>query len=182
MMMSLTKWLSGTMAMVLLVGNAAAADTVAVGKVKSINAGNKTFILTDAADKEHTFKLGDALVVNRAGKESKSDLKSGDAINVCYDKGVFTWTAHYILVQEGASKNSELVRGNVKNYDVSKKELTFTNEVKTDSTYPMGDALVRFNMENAKIDGVKIGDHALLIVDMVEGTPTLRSVMFDRAK
>lgn len=181
-MMSLTKWLGATTAMVLWVGNAAAADTVAVGKVKSINADNKTFILTDATDKEHTFKFGDALVINRAGKESKSDLKSGDAINVCYDKGVFTWTAHYILVQEGKSKNSELVRGNVKGYDAGKKELTFTNEVKTDATYAMGEATVRFNMENAKIEGVKIGDHALLIVDMVEGTPTLRSVMVDRAR
>jgi hypothetical protein len=170
------------MAIVLWVGNAAAADTVAIGKVKSINADNKTFILTDAADKEHTFKLGDALVVNRAGKEGKSDLKSGDAINVGYDKGTFTKTAHYILVQDGTSKNCALVRGNVKGYDVGKKELTFTNEVKTDATYSMGEATVRFNMENAKIDNVTIGDHALLIVDMVEGTPTLRSVMVDRAK
>ena len=122
------------------------------------------------------------MVVNRAGKESNSDLKSGDAIHIGYDKGIFTKTAHYILVQEGASKNSELVRGNVKSYDADKKELTFTNEVKTDATYSMGEATVRFKMENAKIESIKIGDHALLIVDMVEGTPTLRSVMVDRAK
>jgi len=180
--MCLTKWLSTTLAIALMAGSVAAADTVASGKVKSIDADNKTFVLVDSADKEHTFKLADNLVVNRAGKESKSDLKAGDAVNVCYDKGVFTWTAHYILVQEGASKNSELIRGNVKGYDAGKKELAFTNEVKKDSTYSMGKAMVRVNMEDSAIENIKIGDHALLIVDMVEGTPTLRSVMVDRAK
>ena len=104
------------------------------------------------AGKDFTFKLGDNLVVNRAGKESKSDLKSGDAINVCYDKGIFTWTAHYILVQEGTAKNSELICGNVKSYDAAKKMLSFTNEDKKDSTYPMGNAMVRLNMADAKID------------------------------
>ena len=178
----LTKWLSATLAIALMASTAAAADTVASGKVKSINADNKTFVLTDSADKDFTFKLGDNLVVNRAGKESKSDLKAGDAINVCYDKGIIKWTAHYILVQEGTSKNSELIHGNVKSYDADKKELTFTNEVKKDSTYSMGKAMVRLNMEDTKIENVKIGDHALLIVNTVEGKSTLRSVMVERAK
>jgi Cu/Ag efflux protein CusF len=182
MMMCHTKWLSATLAIALLASAAAAADTVAGGKVKSINADNKTFVLTDAADKDVTFKLGDKVVVNRAGKESKNDLKAGDAINVCYDKGVSTWTAHYILVQEGTSKNNELIRGNVKSYDADKKELTLTNEVKKDLTYSMGKALVRLNMEDTTMDNVKIGDHALLIVDVVEGKSTLQSVMIDRAK
>ncbi len=179
-MMRLTKWFTATMAIALLASTAAAADTVASGKVKSIDADNKTFVLTDSADKDHTFKLGDKLVVNRAGQESKSDLRTGDAINVCYNKGTFTWTAHYILVQEGTAKNSALIRGSVKGYDADKKELTFTNEANKDSTYSMGKASVRFNMEDMKIENVKIGDHALLIVDTIEGTPTLRSVMVDR--
>jgi Cu/Ag efflux protein CusF len=170
------------MAIALLASTASAADTVASGKVKSINADDKAFVLTDSADKDFTFKFGTHLVINRAGKESKSDLKTGDAISVCYDKGVLSWTAHYILVQEGASKNSELIRGNVKAYDADKNELTFTNEVKKDSTYAMGKAMVRVNMEDSKIEKVKIGDHALLIVDTVEGKPTLQSVMVDRAK
>ena len=180
--MSLSKWLSAPLAIALLASIAAAADTVVGGKVKSINADNKTFVLTDAADKDFTFKLGENLVVNREGKESKSDLKAGDAINICYDKGTFTWTAHYILVQDGTSKNSELIRGNVKGYDADRKELTFTNEAKKDSTYSMGKALVRLNMEDSAIENVKIGDHALLIVNTVEGNSTLRSVMVDRAK
>ena len=56
-----------------------------------------------------------------------------------------------------------------------------TNRVKKDSTYPMGKAIVRTNMADAKIASVKIGDDALLIVDTVEGKATLRSVMVDRA-
>jgi Cu/Ag efflux protein CusF len=179
-MMCFTKWLGATMAVALLAGSAMATDTVASGKVKSINAENKTFVLTDAADKDHTFKLGDNLVVNREGKEGKSDLKSGDAVNIGYDKGLLTWTANYILVQEGTSKNSELIRGNVKGYDADKKELTFTNEAKRDSTYPLGNALVRRNMEDTKIENVKIGDAVLLIVDTAEGKTTLQSVMVDR--
>jgi len=181
-MMCLTKWLSPALAIALLAGAAAAADTVAGGKVKSINADNKTFILTDAADKDHTFTLGAKVVVNRAGKEGRNDLKAGDAIHICYDKGADAWTAHYILVQEGASKNNALIRGNVKSYDADKNELTFTNEVKKDSTYSVGKAQVRRNMEDARIDSVKNGDMALLIVETIDGKAILQSVMLDRAK
>jgi Cu/Ag efflux protein CusF len=181
MMKFLTKWLSATMAIALLAGTVAAADTVASGKVKSINADNKTFVLTDSAGKDFTFTLGDNVVVNRAGKEGNNGLKTGDAINTCYDKGVTTWTAHYILVQDGGSRNSELVRGTVKGYDADKKELTITNENKKESTYSMGNAPVRRNMEDCKIEAVRIGEHVLLIVDTVDGKPTLQSVMVDRA-
>jgi len=166
----------------LLANIAAAADKVAAGKVKSIDADKKAFVLTDSTAKDFTFKLGDHVVVNRAGKESKSDLKAGDAINVCYDKGTLAWTAHYILVQEGAALNNELIRGTVKSYDADKKELTFTSDVKKDSTYSMGKAMVRVNMEDTKIENVKIGDHALIIVDTAATKSTLRSVMVDRAK
>ena len=55
-------------------------------------------------------------------------------------------------------------------------------DVKNDSTYSMGKAMVRVNMENAKIENIKTGDHALIIVDTVEGKSTLRSVMVHRAK
>jgi hypothetical protein len=180
--MSLTKWAGTALAIALLANVAAAADTVATGKVKSINADNKTFIVTDANDKEHTFTFGDKVVVNRDGKETKSDLKAGDAVNICYEPGVLTWTAHYILVQEGTAKNSELIRGNIKSYDAGTNDLIFTNQAKTDSTYKVGKATVRFNMENSTLQNVKIGDHALLIVNMVENRPTLQSVMVDRAK
>lgn len=180
--MCLSKWIGVTLAITLMAGAAAAADTVSGGKIKSINAENKTFVLTDSANKDFTFKIGDNLIVNRAGKESKSDLKTGDAISVCYDPGTFTWTAHYVLVQEGTSKNCDLISGSVKGYDAGKKELTFTSEVKKDSTFEMGKAIVRLNMVDSSMDNVKIGDRALLIVDTVAGKATLQSVMVQRVK
>lgn len=181
-MMSLAKGFSAVVAIALLASTAAATDTISSGKVKSINAENKTFVLTDSAGKDFTFKLDDNLVVNVNGKETKSDLKAGQWIDVGYDKGLLTWTAHYILVREGTSKNCDLIRGNVKSYDAAKKELTFTNEDKKDSTYAMGSAMVRINMENAMMENVGIGAHALLIVDTVAGKSTLQSVMVDRVK
>ncbi len=180
-MMSLTKWVSATVATILLAGAALGADTVAGGKVKSVNADNKTFVLTDSADKDFTFNLGDGVVVNRAGKEGKSALKAGDAISVCYDKGVKNWTVHYILVQDASAKNCELVRGTFKSYDAEKKQMLFNGEgSKTATTYEMGDANVRLNMKASKISAIESGDHALLIVDTTATRPTLRSVMVDR--
>ena len=155
---------------------------VASGKVKSVNADNKSFVLTDSANSDFTIKLGDNLVVNRAGKETKSDLKAGDPIYVYYDKGLVHWTAQYILIQEGASKNCTLIHCSVKGYDPAKKTLTITDANKKDSTYAVGDAKVRLNMADSKIEDVTIGDHALLIEDTVEGRAILRSVMVNRAK
>ena len=126
-MKSFSKWFSAMAAVVLLAGPAVAADAIAAGKVKAINADKKEFVLTDSAGKDWTIKLGDNVVINRGGKESKSDLNAGDTVNVCYDKGLLTWTAHYILVQEGDTKNCELVHGTVKSYDADKKQVTFTD-------------------------------------------------------
>jgi ribosomal 50S subunit-recycling heat shock protein len=181
-MMCIAKWISATLAVALMASTVAAADRVSGGKVKSINADNKTFVLTDSANKDWSIKLGDKVVVNRAGEESKSDLKVGDVINVCYDKGTFTWTAHYILVQEGKTKSWDLVTGSVKSYSAEKKELIFSHDGGKDSTYAVGTAPVRLNMADSKIEAVKIGDHALVIVEMVGTTPTLRSVMVQRTK
>lgn len=181
-MMSLSKLGCALVAITLSVGVVAAADVVTSGKIKSVNADNKSFVMTDAADKDYTFKLGDSLVINRSGKESKSDLKAGDPISVCYETGVFSWTAHYILINEGDAKNSKLVRGNVKSYDPETKELAVTSENAKDKdlTFAVGAAAVRLNMKDSKIADIKIGDHALLIVDMVGDKSTLRSVMVDR--
>jgi hypothetical protein len=181
-MMIFSKWIATSMAVAVMASPVFSAETVASGKVKSIDAGAKTFILTDSNDKDFTFSFGETLLVNREGKESKSDLKAGDAIYVCYDKGLIHRTAHYILVQEGEMKNCVLVRGNIKSFDASKKEMTFTNEEKKDVAYAMGDAKVRFNREDGKIENVTIGEPALLIVDNTDDKRVLRCVMVDRAK
>ncbi len=178
--MSLTKWASATFAIVLLAGSVVAAEnTIARGKVKSFDPDKKTFVVTDSSDKDITFTFDDSFVVNREGKEGKSDLKAGDPINVCHEKG--KGMAHYVLVQEGKCKNCELIQGSVKGYDADSKVLTFTNESDKTSRYSMGEAKVRLNMEATKIDNVKNGDHALLIVDTVDGKPILWSLMIERA-
>jgi hypothetical protein len=180
-MMFLSRLVSATVATVLLAGTALGDDAVGAGKVKSINTDDKTFVLTDSADKDWTFSFGEQTVVNRNGKESKNGPKAGDAINVCYDKGPKTLTAHYILIQEGTTKNCELLRGSVKSYDANSKKLVFTGQnVKDSASYSMGNAQVRVNMKDSKIEAIENGDRALIIVETTGATPTLRSVMVDR--
>lgn len=179
-MMSFSKWIMTLAATVLLAGTASSADTISAGRVKAIHSDKQQFILTDAAGKDWTLKLGDNVVINRGGKESKSDLKADDVVNVCYDKGLLTWTAQYILVQEGDSKNCELRHGTIKSYDVDKKQLAFTDAQGTDLSFTMGNAKVRLNKEDSKVENVKIGDHALAIVEKSGDKETLRCLMVQR--
>lgn len=178
--MCLSKWITALAATVLLAGTATSADAISAGKIKAVNADKKEFVLTDAAGKDSTFKLGDNVVINRGGKESKSDLKADDTVNICYDKGVLTWTAQYILVQEGDSKNCELLHGTVKGYDVDKKQLAFTDAQGKELSFVMGDAKVRLNKADSKIENVKIGDHALAIVEKIGDKETLKCLMVNR--
>jgi hypothetical protein len=179
-MMCFSKWVSAVTAIVLLAGTTLAAEAVTYGKVKAINEGKKEVVLTDSDGKEHTFKLADNVIINRHGKESQTDLKDGDAVNVMFDKGVVTWTAHYFLVTDGDRKTWELMVGTVKSYDPAKKDLVFTDESGKEWTFPMGDAKVRLNREDSKIENIKIGDHALVIVDKMGDKATLKSVMVER--
>jgi hypothetical protein len=167
-------------AIVFLSGPALAADAVAAGKIKGVHAEKKEFILTDSDGKDWTFKVGENVVINRGGKESQSDLNAGDPVNVCYDKGLLTWTAHYILVQEGDTKDCTLVSGTVKNYDGDKKQVTFTDHKEKDWTFPMGKAKVRLNKEDSKIENIKIGDHALAITEKAGEETHLKCLMIDR--
>jgi hypothetical protein len=174
-----SKWVCALVATALLAGATMAGEAVATGKVKAINADKKEFVLTDPAGKDFTLKLGDAVVINRGGKETTSDLKAGDAVSVMYDKGVLTWTAEYILVQDGTNKNCELVHGTIKSYDPSKKQLAFAGHAK-EWTFAMGDAKVRLNMQESKVDDVKIGDNAIAVVETIGDKSTLKSLMVER--
>ena len=178
-MKSFSKWFSALAALVLLAGPAVAGDAIAAGRVKGIHADKKEFVLTDSAGKDWTIKLGDTVIINRGGKESESGLNAGDPVNVCYHKGPLTWTAHYILVQEGGAKNRWLMHGTVKNYNADKKELTFTDQA-SDWTFPMGDVKVRLNREDSKIGHIKIGDKALAIVEKIGEVTTLECLMIER--
>jgi Cu/Ag efflux protein CusF len=181
-MKSLSKCVGAVALVALLAGSAAAAETLAMGKVKSVDTEKKQFILTDGADKEFTVQLAEDVVVNRGGKEGPSELKAGDAISICGDKGAQKWTAHYILVKEGDTKDSQLVLGAFKNYDADKKEFTFTDRQGKDWTHGMAEAKVRLNMQDSKIEDIKAGDNTLAIVDEVGGKMTLKAVMVQRSK
>lgn len=180
-MMSFMKSIGALAVVAVLSGSAAAADTLAAGTVKSVNAEKKQFVLTDGAEKDFKVQFGEDVVINRGGKEGTNVLKPGDAVSICYDKGVLTWTAHYILVKEGDTKDSQLIRGSFKNYDADKKEFTFTDGQGKDWTHRMAEAKVRLNMQPSKIEDIKIGDNTLAIIDQVDGKSTLKAVMVQRA-
>jgi Cu/Ag efflux protein CusF len=176
----LTQSLCAMAAFVVLAGPAAASDAVAAGKVKGVDAEKKEFVLTDRDGKDWTFKLGDTVVINRGGKESQSDLKMGDPVNVCYDKGLLAWTTHYILVQEGDTKDCTLVSGTVKTYDADKKQLTLTDNQKKDWTFPATTAKVRLNKQDSKMENVKIGDPVLAIVEKTDDSTMVKCLMINR--
>ena len=182
-MKSFLKCGSALAVLFLLAGTAIGSEALATGTIKGVNADKGDFVLTDSAGKDVTFKLGDKVVVNRGGTEGKSDLKAGDAVNVSYDKGMVTWTAKYILVKEGDSKDWELAQCSFKSYDVDKKEIICTDAQGKDCTYAMGDAKVRMNGKEAKVEDIKIGDRVLCIIPQTAGDKkTLQALMFERAK
>jgi len=180
MMKRLSKWVCVVVATGLLAGTATAAETVAAGKVKTIKADKKEFVLTDAAGKDWTFKLADDVMINRNGKESAGDLKAGDPVSVCYDKGAVSWTARYILVQDADNKNCDLVRGTLKSYNADKKELVLTDDKGKDWTFDRADAKVRLNKTESKMRDIKIGDQVLAIVEKSGDKFNLKQVIAER--
>jgi Cu/Ag efflux protein CusF len=167
-------------AIVLLASTVAASDTLIHGKIKSVNAEKKEFVLTDTINKDHTFELGPAVLINRDGKESPSDLKVNDVVSVSYDKGLLNWTAHYILVQEGDSKNCQLREGSIKNYDATQKSFVCTDADGKDGTYLMNGAKMRVNMQPSKAQDLKIGDKILFVVEVIGDKTTLKDLMVTR--
>jgi hypothetical protein len=166
------------MAVALMANPAAAVDAIAPGVVRSINADKKQFVLDDSGiGKLVTIHLGADVIINRNGKESKSDLKVGDTINVCHDNGTLKWTAHYILIQEGDNKDCVLIHGTIKTADA--KELVFTDRGK-DLTFALGDAKVQLNKAASKIGDVKIGDQCVAIVEKIGDKATLKTLMVNR--
>jgi len=179
-MKSFTKWFSAPAAIVLLASTVAAGDALIHGKIKAVNAEKKEFVLTDTVNKDHTFELGNGVLINRDGKESPSDLKVNDVVSVSYDKGTLNWTAHYILVQEGDSKNCQLRDGTIKNYDAAQKSFICTDDDGKDGTYLMNGAKVRLNMQPSKAQDLKIGDTILFIVEVIGDKTTLKELMVTR--
>jgi len=181
-MKSLSKWFSAAAAIFVLSSTAMAADAIATGKIKSVIADKKEFVLTDAAGKDFTFAFGDNVLINRGGKETKSDLNAGDPVSVCYDKGLVTWTANYVLVQDGDSKNYVLSHGKFKACDADKKEFSVTDDSGKNVTFTMNDAKVRLNKEPSKIEDIKIGDKILIVAEKDGDTLTVKAVLAEHIK
>jgi len=166
--------------LLLLVGAAAATD-IGAGRIKGVNADKKEFVLTDADGKDFTFKMSDKTIINRGGKETKSDLSIDDVVYVQYEKGVLTWTARYVLVQEGDSKNWELHQGKLKMYDAEKENFTYTTDDNKDLTYSAFGARAWINNKECSFDDLKIGEKVLLIVDREKTKLSLKWVMVERS-
>jgi hypothetical protein len=180
MIMKTALKIGAVLAVMFLARSANAADDIAVGKVKSVDAENQQFVLTDNAGKEWTFKLGDKFVVNRGGQESQGALKAGDAILVHYDSGVVNRSAKYVLVQEGDSMHWTMAHGNFKSFDAGTKHFTFTDPNGKDYTYPMGNATVSLNHEKSTINEIKIGDHVLALLDATGNPAILKFLIVER--
>jgi Cu/Ag efflux protein CusF len=87
-MIRLPKWLLMVLALTLLVALASpilAEETK--GKIKSVTADKKEFVMTDNNGKDWTFQLAEDGKVRLADQDGKlSDLKEGDEVTITYEK------------------------------------------------------------------------------------------------
>jgi hypothetical protein len=181
-MKNVSKWVAALAVVVLLAGTAAAADGYATGKIKAINAGKKTFVLTADGGKDHSFTLGDNLVINRADKEGKfSELKEGDHVSVLYKKGVVSNTAEYVLVHEGDNKNAGLAGGAIKSWDEKTGKLTVTGYDSKNYTFEVkNDSKIELAGKPAKIDDLKQGEQAIIVYTGSADKPVVKQLMVEK--
>jgi Cu/Ag efflux protein CusF len=179
------KWFVPVLAVALVAlwtSSAPAAEAVARGKVKSIEANKREFVLTDPNGKDWTFDLGEKFTIVRGEKEGKfAELKAEDEVSVVYDKGITKFTANYIMVHEGANKNVEVGRGAVKTFDPDKKQLILTDPNGKDWTFKVAsDAKVRLNDKEGKVSDLKLGDKVTVVFEKKGDELTARDLVADR--
>jgi len=184
-MFRFAKWMVPVLAVALLAvwtNSALAADAVARGKIKSIEANKREFVLTDPNGKDWTFDLGEHFTISRGEKEGKfADLKADDEVSIAYDKGLTKFTASYILVHEGTNKNAELGRGSVKTFDADKKQLILTDPNGKDWTFNIAnDAKVRLNDKDSKVADLKLGDKVTVVYEKKGDEMTAKGLCADR--
>lgn len=179
-MKRLVTWCGAILAVLSLANSTHASFGIASGQIKGVDVDKKEILLTDADGKDWKFKLSDKVIMNRGGRESQSDLATGDSVSVHYEKGVISSTADYVLVREAESKNWELVDGKIKSYEVNKNLLTLTNENGRDTVYMARDAKASLNNKACRFNELKIGEYVLAIVAKDAGKTSLKAVMCDR--
>jgi len=169
-MIRLPKWLPVVLCFAFLVGltaRACGAEATARGKIKSIEAEKKQFVLTDLNNKDWTFTVADTATIRSADKDAKfNDLKQGDDVSIVYDKGITQFTANYILNHQGDTKGLEVGYGSLKHYDADKKQLVLTDPNGKDWTFQMADdAKVRLSDKDAKPADLKLGDRLTVVYE-----------------
>jgi Cu/Ag efflux protein CusF len=184
-MIRLPKWLPVVLCFALLVGltaRAYGAEATARGKIKTIEAEKKQFVLTDLNGKDWTFTLADNAVVRSADKDTKfTDLKAGDEVSIVYDKGITQFTAQYILDHKGDNKGLEVGFGSLKLFDADKKQLVLTDPNGKDWTFQMADgAKIRLADKEAKPADLKLGDKMTVVFEKKGNELTIQDVHANR--
>lgn len=169
-----------SVAMSALVNVTVGAESIAAGKVKSVDQAKHEFVLTESTGKDRTIKLSENVVINRAGLDGQTELKAKDTICAFCDKNAVIWTATYILVQEGESKNWTLGHGDVTAYDPEKKEITYTDDQGRPWTYSTIDVKVYINKVESKPESIKIGEHLLALLQKAGDRTTLKNIYITR--
>jgi Cu/Ag efflux protein CusF len=184
-MIRLPKWLPVVLCFALLIGfttRAWGAEATARGKIKSIEAEKKQFVLTDLNGKDWTFTLADDTVIRSGDKDAKfTDVKAGDDVSIVYDKGVTQFTAKYILDHQGDTKGLEVGFGSLKTFDADKKQLVLTDPNGKDWTFKMADdAKVRLADKEAKPNDLKLGDKMTVVYTKQGNDLTVQDVHANR--
>ncbi len=165
-MFRMAKWAVALTVVALLAAPALAADALTQGEIKSVDAAKNEFTVT-ASGKDYNMKAGDLFMVSRGGKEaSLKDLKAGDKVAVCFDQGVTANTAHFILVQDDASRDLTLGRGKVKAWDDKKNEMVLTDLNNKDWTFDVGPtATVMVGREKGKMADIKVNEPVAIVYE-----------------
>jgi Cu/Ag efflux protein CusF len=184
-MIRLPKWLPVVLCFALLIGfttRAWGAEATARGKIKSIEAEKKQFILTDLNGKDWTFTLADDTIIRSGDKEAKfTDVKPGDDVSIVYDKGLTQFAAKYILDHQGDTKGLEVGFGSLKTFDPDKKQLVLTDPNGKDWTFKMADdAKVRLADKEAKPNDLKLGDKMTVVYTKQGNDLTVQDVHANR--
>jgi hypothetical protein len=87
-MVRLSKWLLAVLAIAILLGfSTAVLAAETKGKIKSVSADKKEFVMTDENAKDWTFQLDTGGKVQLNNQDRKlDDLKVGDEVRITYEK------------------------------------------------------------------------------------------------
>jgi hypothetical protein len=156
------------------------AESILAGKVKTVDLAKHEFVLVETSGKERQIKLDENVVVNRGGRDGTTELKAKDAAMVHCDTSAVTWTATYILVQDGETANWSLDRGNIEKYDSESKQISYADEQGRSYRFSTMGAKLYINRVESKFESVKIGEPVLALLKKAGDQPTLKAMYITR--